>query len=267
MADAENAADVSEDDLAAEFEPPAKRKASKAVAPSTTKSLAQMPTLIGNCPPEFQHSSTTLPRPIEHVAVPRTPQSSPNSKSSLKCNGIRFPPGSAPRPRTRSRASSPFTQMLPPPVPASATASPGTPKPTKVYEPIIGEINMTLFESGSQSPERKLPALPLRPMLTPSAHILSPNDDNVAIPAHLFAHKPPVSWEVTYMGPERTPSPPIGESRRTWAPKTRVEDRRRYLEPEPSVPGSKIKVEGQTGLVLDNSSKDTFGPASRTRAR
>ncbi|KAG8745877.1 hypothetical protein FRC12_014429, partial [Ceratobasidium sp. 428] len=65
----------------------------------------------------------------------------------------------------------------------------------------------------------------------------------------------------------RTPSPPIGESRVTWAPKTKTEDRRRFLEPEPSVPEPKVKIEAQPGTVLDGSSKEVFGPASRTRAR
>ncbi|KAG8749535.1 hypothetical protein FRC12_013377 [Ceratobasidium sp. 428] len=157
--------------------------------------------------------------------------------------------------------------MLPPPVPASATASPaGTPKPTKVYEPLIGEIDMALFDSSSRSPERALPTLPLRPMLTPNTHTPSPNDD-YTIPAHLFVNKPPISWEVTYMGPERTPSPPIGESRVTWAPKTKAEDRRRFLVPEPSVPEPKVKIEAQPGTALGGSSGEVFGPASRTRAR
>ncbi|KAG9104635.1 hypothetical protein FRC06_000399 [Ceratobasidium sp. 370] len=259
----EETTDVVEDDLAAEFEPPSKRKVtnSSVTAPPMVESLAPAPTLIQACPVEFQHASASLPRPLE---APKTPQSSPNSKSSVRRNGIRFPPGSAPRrPHARSRSSSPFTQMLPPLVPVSATASPATPKPTKLYEPLIGDLDAPLFTPvpGFQSPKRTLPALPPRPVLTPDARIPSSNGENVTIPTHLFAYSPPVPWEVAYMGPERTPSPPIGVSRLTWAPNTGVEGPRRFVEPEQSVLELKAG-----GLMVDNS-KEEFGPALRTRAR
>ncbi|KAG8693254.1 hypothetical protein FRC08_009231 [Ceratobasidium sp. 394] len=254
---------VGEDDLAAEFEPPSKRKANNgSVTTPPTGLLAPAPTLI-------QHASVSLPRPLEVPTAPQTPQSSPNSKSSVRRNGIRFPPGSAPRPsRTRSRSSSPFTQMLPPPVPVSATASPATPKPTKLYEPLIGEFDVSLFAPTLvfQSPKRALPMLPPRPVLTPDAHITSSKDEDVMVPAHLFAHNPLVSWEVAYMGPERTPSPPIGETRRTWAPKARAGDCSEFAEPEQPALDLKTGVEIQSGLAVDGF-KGEFGPASRTRAR
>lgn len=65
------------------------------------------------------------------------------------------------------------------------------------------------------------------------------------------------------MGPERTPSPPIGEMRLTWAPRPRPEERRRFVEPERSVPDVRgvSKGNGHEEGVLG------YGPASRTRAR
>ncbi|QRV90002.1 hypothetical protein RhiJN_18020 [Ceratobasidium sp. AG-Ba] len=254
MSDLEYDMDVDmlgDDELAAEFEPPSKRKTinSPVITRPGSRPLASSPTFLEYCPSAFQEPSTSLPRPLEDTTVPKTPQSSPNSKCNIR-NGIRFPPGSTPRPLPpRSRSSSPaLTQMLPPPLPVSASPSPVTPKPTKVYQPLVGKLGTPLF--------------PLSPRS--GAHTPTLKRDDVMIPSNILAQNPFVSWQVTYMGPERTPSPPIGETRLTWAPKVKADERRRYVEPELSVPGPKVSgnVKAQGDVSLEES-----GPASRTRAR
>ncbi|KAF8606460.1 hypothetical protein BDV93DRAFT_542708 [Ceratobasidium sp. AG-I] len=231
--------------------------------------LAEASTLIQYCPPELLQPSNSLPRPSENstIHLPQTPAPSP--KSSIKRNGIRFPPGSAPRP-PRSRSASPFTQMLPPPVPSS----PATPVPKRHYQPIVTDLDLAEYLNSSSTDssseeEPTLPSLPLRPSLAPKNNTAyTPNSSynkahHTTVPIYLMTSSPPDSWEVTLMGPERTPSPPIGEMRLAWAPRPRPEERRRFLEPERSVPdmtvGAKVgeRKEGAIG----------YGPASRTRAR
>ncbi|QRW04227.1 hypothetical protein RhiLY_03226 [Ceratobasidium sp. AG-Ba] len=216
---------LGDDELAAEFEPPSKRKTinSPVVTRPGSRPLASSPTFL------------------EYAL--------PNSKSLQQASLVPWKILQCQKPLNLRQTLNPgLTQMLPPPLPVFASPSPVTPKPTNVYRPLVGKLGTPLF--------------PLSPRS--GAHTPTLKRDDVMIPANILAQNPFVSWQVTYMGPERTPSPPIGETRLTWAPKVKADERRRYVEPELSVPGPKVSgnVKAQGGVSVED-----FGPASRTRAR
>lgn len=242
--------------------------------PVPLTSLPTEPTLIEDCPPEFLRPSSSLPRPPENTppsSFSGTPVQSPRS-GGITRNGIRFPPGSAPR-LPRSRSSSPFTQMLPPPV----RASPVTPVPTKVYNPIVRCIELleadfpTAAAKHANSPTRSVPILPALSTTTPEnneVYSRPPRPSKVhngTIPIYFMLNDPSSKWDVAHMAPERTPSPPIGASHHAWNTRPRLGARRQYAEVEQSI----LDLQGAIGQAGTNgrAGDGQDGPASRTRAR
>ncbi|CAE7189330.1 unnamed protein product [Rhizoctonia solani] len=234
--------------------------------------LGTEPTLIAECPPELIHllqPSRSLPRPpsssrlgsFRSIVAP-----SPRSASTTR-NGIRFPPGSAPR-HSRVRSASPLTQMLPPPVPSSPAtpvrsrkysvtrdSSPAEFEPPVPYVGAVATCDLSVSTPPKMAIELECPAGPLCRLSRPR---------NGTVPINLMLndpHKPCFYCDFARMEPERAPSPPIGTPLSPWA-----------MRPDPHI---KCKEEEETTKPETQSAKSTNekmgyeqnGPASRTRAR
>ncbi|KDN48637.1 hypothetical protein RSAG8_02624, partial [Rhizoctonia solani AG-8 WAC10335] len=238
--------------------------------PVPLTALGTEPTLIAECPPELLHllqPSKSLPRPPSSSPPGSFVKSRALSPRSARItrNGIRFPPGSAPR-LSRGRSASPLTQMLPPPIPSS----PVTPVTSKGYHPIIRDLSPAEF--GSPIPRASAvatcdPPISAPPKLaieTGRAYAEPPRlsrPHNGTIPIYLMLNNSSPGWGPTHTNPERTPSPPIGAPRSSWAVRPATLPKCKEYEDVTKLEAQSAKSANEKAGYGQN------GPASRTRAR
>ncbi|CUA68554.1 hypothetical protein RSOLAG22IIIB_03593 [Rhizoctonia solani] len=230
-------------------------------------------TLIAECPPELSQPSKSLPRPASgsppgsFVNSPARPQS-----ASITRNGIRYPPGSVPRP-SRARSASPLTQMLPP----SISSSPVTPVASKGYYPMIRGLSpaelgspIDILRATGSTTAHSVVATCDGPALAPAKLGTEADRPYVnplqlsrlqrgTMPIDCVLNDPSFNWNPTHL--ERALSPPIGAPHSSWL--ARPDARSKYNEYEDFT-----KSEAQSAKNANKKvAYDQNGPASRTRAR